>query len=48
METAMQGCYVRTIGLARARATIGLENRAYNISRFPFLMRGADATLASA
>jgi hypothetical protein len=48
METAMQGCYVRTIGLARAQAKIGLENLAYNISRFTFLMRSADATPASA
>lgn len=47
METAMNGCYVRTIGLARARAKIGLENLAYNISRFTFLMRDANATPAS-
>ena len=47
MATAMNGCYVRTIGIARARAKTGLENIAYNISRFTFLM-GAHATCASA
>jgi IS5 family transposase len=41
IETAMHGCYVRTIGKARAEAKIGLENLAYNISRFTFLMRNA-------
>jgi IS5 family transposase len=39
IETAMNGCYVRTIGMARAKAKIGLETMAYNISRFTFLMR---------
>ena len=48
IETAMHGCYVRTIGIARARAKIGLENMAYNISRFTFLRRGSGATPASA
>jgi len=38
IETAMNGCYVRTIGIARATAKIGLENLAYNISRFAFLV----------
>jgi len=38
MATAMDGCYVRTVGIARARAKIGLENLAYNISRFTHLM----------
>jgi hypothetical protein len=33
----MKGCFVRTIGIARAMAKIGLENLAYNISRFVFL-----------
>ena len=47
METAMHGCYVRTIGIARAKAKIGLENLAYNISRFTFLM-GSRAQGASA
>jgi IS5 family transposase len=46
IETAMNGCYVRTIGKARAQAKIGLENIAYNISRFTFLMRTANATAA--
>jgi IS5 family transposase len=44
IETAMNGCYVRTIGIARAQAKIGLENLAYNISRFTFLMRSGAAT----
>jgi transposase, IS5 family len=56
IETAMNGCYVRTIGITRATAKIGMENLAYNISRFAFLMRppnpvsrhGAGATAASA
>jgi len=48
IETAMNGCYVRTIGFARAEAKIGLENLAYNISRFTFLMRLPKATSASA
>ncbi|MGH6823321.1 MAG: IS5 family transposase [Methylocella sp.] len=47
MATAMNGCYVHTIGIARARTKIGLENIAYNISRFTFLM-GAHARGASA
>lgn len=38
METAMHGCFVRTIGMARAKVKIGLENIAYNVSRFTFLM----------
>ena len=47
MATAMNGCYVRTVGIARARTKIGLENIAYNISRFTFLM-GARARAAPA
>ncbi len=47
METAMHGCYVRTIGMARAKVKIGLENLAYNMSRFTFLM-GCRAQSASA
>lgn len=47
MAAAMNGCYVRTVGIARARAKTGLENIAYNISRFTFLM-GAHATGATA
>ena len=47
IETTMNGCYVRTVGKLRADAKIGLENIAYNISRFTFLMgthaRGASA-----
>jgi hypothetical protein len=41
IETAMHGCYVRTIGIARARAKIGLEVLAYNMSRFTFLMHSS-------
>jgi IS5 family transposase len=48
IETAMNGCWVRTIGLMRAQAKIGLEILAYNVSRFTFLMRGSNATPASA
>lgn len=48
IETAMNACYVRTIGSMRANAKIGLENLAYNVSRFTFLMRGSSATTASA
>jgi IS5 family transposase len=44
IETAMHGCYVRTVGMARAKAKIGLETIAYNISRFTFLMRARAAT----
>jgi hypothetical protein len=46
IETAMHGCFVRTIGFARAQAKIGMENLAYNISRFGFLMRDANTTTA--
>src|ERR1039457_3036606 len=44
IETAMNGCYVRTIGFARAQAKIGMETLAYDISRFTFLMRSAATT----
>jgi transposase, IS5 family len=37
IENSMHGCFVRTIGIARASVKIGLENLAYNISRFSFL-----------
>ena len=40
IANSMNGCYVRTIGIARAKAKIGMECLAYNISRFTFLMRG--------
>jgi IS5 family transposase len=39
IANSMNGCYVRTIGLARAKAKIGMESLAYNISRFAFLIR---------
>lgn len=35
----MGGKLVRTIGLARARMKIGMQNLAYNISRFVHLER---------
>jgi IS5 family transposase len=41
--TAMGGKIVRTIGLARAGAKIGLMNLAYNVSRFAYLHRTAPA-----
>lgn len=47
IANSMNGCYVRTIGLARAKAKIGMECLAYNISRFTFLMRGTQGRLAS-
>jgi IS5 family transposase len=34
---AMGGKFVRTIGLVRARAKIGMQNLAYNMSRFVYL-----------
>ena len=40
-HTSMGGTIVRTIGLVRAGAKIGLMNLAYNISRFAFLERTA-------
>ena len=38
-QKGVMGLVIRTIGIARATAKIGLENLAYNISRFAFLMR---------
>jgi IS5 family transposase len=46
IETTMNGCYVRTVGIARATAKIGLENLAYNISRFTFLKTRGQAVPA--
>jgi IS5 family transposase len=37
MTTAMRGCLVRTIGLTRAEAKIGLKNLTYNLQRFTYL-----------
>jgi transposase, IS5 family len=39
IEVAMNGCFVRTIGLARATIKIGLECLAYNMSRLQTLMK---------
>ena len=47
IANSMNGCYVRTIGIARAKAKIGMECLAYNISRFTFLMRGTQWVTAS-
>ncbi|MDD4617251.1 MAG: transposase [Alphaproteobacteria bacterium] len=47
IETSMHGCYIRTIGIARAKAKIGLEVLAYNISRFTFLMRAKGRPVAA-
>lgn len=47
IANSMNGCYVRTIGIARAKAKIGMECLAYNISRFTFLMRGTQWITAS-
>lgn len=38
-ENNMGGTLVRTIGIARAKAKIGLKNLAYNMQRFVFLLR---------
>jgi len=43
MSTAMRATIVRTIGLARATAKIGMTNLAYNMSRFATLHRMATA-----
>src|SRR3954454_6466065 len=40
-HTSMGGTIVRTIGLVRAKAKIGLMNLVSNISRFAFLERTA-------
>jgi IS5 family transposase len=48
IETAMNGCYVRTVGFARAEAKIGMECIAYNMSRFTFLRRELKAKAAFA
>ena len=40
---AMAGTLVRTIGLARAKAKIGLKNLAYNMQRFIYLSRPVTA-----
>jgi IS5 family transposase len=34
---AMGGKFVRTVGLVRVRAKIGMQNQAYNMSRFVYL-----------
>jgi transposase, IS5 family len=48
LETALNECDVRMIGIARAQAKIGLEIMAYNISRFTFLRRDLPALSAGA
>lgn len=43
MVTSMGGKLVRTIGLARARTKIGLQNLTYNMQRFIYLRRTRSA-----
>ena len=43
VETAMNGFFVRTIGLARAEFKITMTNLSYNISRFTFLQGATGA-----
>ena len=45
-ESAMGGKLVRTIGIIRARAKIGLKNLAYNFQRFMVLTRPRQAQAA--
>ncbi len=40
--TAMQGTLIRTIGLVRAQAKIGLKNLTYNLHRFAYLLTTAN------
>ena len=42
----MGGKMVRTIGLARARTKIGLQNLTYNMQRFIYLRRTRAAAAA--
>ena len=42
-ETATGGRLVRTIGIARARLKIGMQNLAYNVRRLVTLERMANA-----
>jgi IS5 family transposase len=46
MVTSMGGKMVRTIGLARARTKIGLQNLTYNMQRFIYLRRTRAAAAA--
>ena len=39
MENTMHRLYIRTIGLARATAVIGLINLTYNMSRYEQIVR---------
>ena len=42
MENSMNGMEMRTIGINRAKAQIGMKNLVYNFARYAFLMsRGA-------
>jgi hypothetical protein len=40
-ENGMGGIFVRTIGMARAAAKIGMMNLVYNMRRFVWLERAA-------
>lgn len=46
MVNSMGGKLVRTIGLARARTKIGMQNLTYNMKRFVFLRRALAAAAA--
>lgn len=39
MENTMNRLYIRTVGLARATAVIGLINLTYNLSRYEQIVR---------
>ena len=39
MENTMHRLYIRTVGLARATAVIGLINLTYNMSRYEQIVR---------
>ena len=46
-ENSMGGKFIRTIGLARARAKIGLMNLGYNMKRLAYLERQQGRIVAS-
>lgn len=45
---AMGGTLVRSVGIVRAKAKIGLKNLAYNMQRFVFLIRNDQGRSAPA
>lgn len=42
MTQSMSGLFVRSIGICRARCTVGLQNIAYNMSRYKYLRLQGD------